>query len=192
MLPVLAYLGFKALSPNDAKAYAARIDAVWASFYDYDVKPFKKAVDSGAVVKQQDALFDTEQDPVEIGDVLGTPGQMEKLKPYVELRNRLVKDRAAFVDYKENKLSSLFEGPTTEAAMEDLRRYEQSLRDNRRALGSVRKLLTPEPGNLENPGLPRGGDVVKYAGYTAGGGLLVYGIYRLIKRSTEKSVESWR
>jgi hypothetical protein len=70
--------------------------------------------------------------------------------------------------------------------MEDLYKEDRDL------LGQVRKLLSPEPGNLRTPGLPTGEQALVYAGGATAFGLLVYGIYRLIRRSTARQEESWK
>lgn len=188
MLPVLAYLGYqKVTSYDDVNDYCARIEGSWKSFYDLDVKPFVKDVDSGAVLKQVYGLSDSSV----IGDVLGTPEEMKKLKPFVDLRNKLVKDRARFLELRD-ALSALTGKPTVESAMGSLKAMEDLYKEDRSLLGQVRKLLSPEPGNLRTPGLPTGEEALVYAGGATVFGLLVYGIYRLIRRSTARQEESWK
>lgn len=185
-LPLLAYLGIKAMSPSEAESYAKRIEAAWKVFSTLDLEPFKKSVDNGEVIRS--SLFEEEQEPIEIGDVLGTPAQMTKLKPYVQLRNQLILSHAEFKGYVANKMSK----DSPEVAVGILSMHEANLARDRDNLGKVRKLVSPDPGNLKNPGIVTGTEVALYAGGAVGVGLLVYGVYRLIKRSTESTMEPWQ
>lgn len=185
-LPLLAYFGIKLTTPSDAEAYAARLDAAWTTFRKLDIDPFAKSVDSGEVIRS--SLFEEEQDPIEIGDVLGTPAQMTKLKPYVLLRNRLILSHADFKAYVANKM----EKDSPEVGVGILSMHESNLARDRNDLAKVRKLVSPDPGNLKNPGVITGTEVALYAGGVVGAGLLVYGAYRLIKRSTDSAMEPWQ
>lgn len=188
MLPVLAYLG---LRPEDESiSYLSRISGAWETFKDLDIEPFMKEVDSGAVLARQ-GIFDDDEKPKQIGDQLGSPELMAKLRPYTQLRNRLVKSYADFVGYKA-KFESAFTKPKPEEAIVSLERFEKQLRMDREALSQVRDLVSEEPGNLRHPGTPSSSQALVYVGGASAFGLLVYGIYRLIRRSTESDSRGWQ
>lgn len=175
MLPVLAYLGIKTVSSSEVSDAKGRLAEAWRDFKTLDIDPFKKSVDSGAVLGT--SAYATSSST--IGDVLGSPEQMKKLAPYVELRNTLVKNYAAFLAYKD-RLDSVLDKPSPESAMSMLASLEDTYRSDRKKLAQVRKLVSVE--------LPGGGPgPLVYVGGATGFGLLVYGIYRLIRRSTERS-----
>jgi hypothetical protein len=79
-----------------------------------------------------------------------------------------------------------------EVAVGILEMHENNLARDRKDLAKVRKLVSPDPGNLKNPGVITATEVALYAGGAVGVSLLVYGIYRMIKRSTESTMEPWQ